>query len=85
MGNSEPVFVSRNLDVQDVRKLGKDASHLKLTSRAGDRNIEAIGFGMGELEIDTNSKVDIAFTIDINEWRDRKTLQLKIKDIKNYQ
>ncbi len=82
MGNPIPVFVSKNVLVKNVRRLGKEGSHLKLDIENNGKHIEAIGFNMGDLEIEINDKVDIAFTIDINEWRNNKTLQLKIKDIK---
>lgn len=81
MGNPEPIFASRKITVLGVRRLGKDGSHLKLVLENGDKNIEALGFGMGALEIEEKNEIDIAFTIDINEWRDRRTLQLMIKDL----
>ena len=48
-------------------------------------NIEAIGFqGIKEIyeELNNPTKIDILYSIGINEWKGRKTIQLSIKDIK---
>lgn len=82
MGNPEPIFILKNIKIENIRKLGQDGLHLKLSVRKNDKIIEAIGFGMGDIDIDDTKIVDLAFSIDVNEWRDRKTLQLKLKDIK---
>ncbi len=82
MGNPEPVFLARNVKIISTNRIGKDSSHLKLILDSGGKKIEAIGFGMGDLEVEKNDKGDVVFTIDVNIWRERKTLQLKIKDLK---
>jgi len=86
LGNPEPVFVSHNLQVVDVRTVGSDGKHLKLkvTDSDGKNTIEAIAFGMGsQLAAMTNNKsVSMAYNLDINEWNSERKLQLRIKDIK---
>jgi len=84
MANPEPTFVSREVEVVDARAIGRDKNHLKMTiSQDNKPNIEAIAFGMGEYvqKLKPGQKVDVAFTIDENEWNGRKTLQLKVRDI----
>jgi single-stranded-DNA-specific exonuclease len=103
MGNPEPTFASRTVEVKNFKLLGKDRNHLKLELRsnppageAGNQevSIDAIGFGMGEFaaRLKPGSKIDIAYTIDNNEWLARRSfsegengdtkLQLKLKNIK---
>ncbi|QQG41049.1 MAG: single-stranded-DNA-specific exonuclease RecJ [Candidatus Levyibacteriota bacterium] len=79
MKNPEPTFVSRNVVIEDMRLVGKDRKHVKFKF-----SIDAIGFGLGEKagEFSVGDKVDIVYTIDENEWNGRKTLQLKVRDIK---
>lgn len=84
MGNPEPVFMSTNVEVDDIRVIGKTGSHLKLkVSQNNSQKFDAVAFGMasewGSLKI--GDQVNISYTIDENEWNNRKTLQLKIKDI----
>ncbi|MCX6791795.1 MAG: single-stranded-DNA-specific exonuclease RecJ [Candidatus Gottesmanbacteria bacterium] len=78
-GSPEPVFVTRGVTVSDVRLVGADGKHLKLRVSS----IDAIAFGMGDLypKVKTGKPIDIAYTIDMNTWNGRKSLQLKLRDI----
>ncbi len=83
MGNPEPVFVTRNVSIEDMRVLGKEGKHLKLTVRDENAEFHAIAFGFGE---DANKyhigdTIDVAYTILENTWNGRSTLELKVKDI----
>jgi single-stranded-DNA-specific exonuclease len=83
-GNMKPVFVSKNVYSTSSRVL-KDA-HLKLsmTQPPHDLVIDGIGFNMPEKEEETASGLpfDIAYTMEINSWNNRETLQLNLKDIR---
>ncbi|KPJ66180.1 hypothetical protein AMJ44_08810, partial [candidate division WOR-1 bacterium DG_54_3] len=48
-GNPPPVFVSRNLDLADVRRVGSDGKHLKLKLSDGEISLDTIGFNLGNL------------------------------------
>lgn len=84
-GNPEPVFASRNVRVVATRLVGQDGKHIKLRvmSVDGRSSHEAIAFGMGNqyAMLQEKPSVDIAYTIDMNEWNGSRTLQLKVKDI----
>ena len=79
MGNPEPVFVMRKLAVMD-RRIVSDA-HLKLRLSAGSRIFDAIGFNMAG-SITVPRVADVAFTLQVNDWNGRKSLQLRLKDVK---
>ena len=85
VGNSEPVFVSRNVTIKDVRLVGATKKHLKLTIVDSDthKQYDGIGFSMAEhyAQLQLGNPVDIAYTVDINEWNGNKKLQLKVRDI----
>jgi len=83
MGNPEPVFATRNVTIHDLRTMGKENTHLKLLLSDGDVPIEAVAFGMGEWikKLKKQDKIDVAYTVDMNSWNGRETLQLKVKDI----
>ncbi|MDG1147187.1 MAG: single-stranded-DNA-specific exonuclease RecJ [Crocinitomicaceae bacterium] len=83
-GNMKPVFLSKNVYSTAVRTL-KDV-HLKLsmTQPTSDVVIEGIGFNLGD-KLDlvaSGMPFDIVYTLEINKWKDRETLQLNIKDIR---
>jgi len=83
--NPRPLFAATDLEIVSARRVGKDQSHLKLEVERDGRVIEAIGFGLGDWA-DILDKycglIDIAFVPEINEWRDRKTLQLQVKALR---
>lgn len=85
MANPEPTFITKNLKVESLKIIGKDGKHLKLSLKPKDSSfwIDAIAFGMGELnQIKIGDEIEVAYTLDLNEWNGNKKLQLKVKDIK---
>lgn len=91
-GNSEPVFVSRGVMVIECRLVGVEGRHLKLKlalnnkilKQSNNDHVEAIAFGMGEwfgkLK-PQETKIDLAYLLDLNTWDGHQSLQLKIKDL----
>ncbi|MGB7604924.1 MAG: single-stranded-DNA-specific exonuclease RecJ [Lutisporaceae bacterium] len=84
MGNPNPQFVYRNLQVLDRRLVGANNKHLSLTLYDGSNSIKGIAFSMGNLYnvFSNNRKIDIICSMDINLWNDNESVQLVIKDIK---
>jgi len=80
-GNRAPVFCVLGAEVSARKVMGKEKNHLKLTLRVGETNVDAIGFGMADKELGTN--VDVAFCLDVNEWRGKRTVQLMLRDIRD--
>jgi len=84
-GNSEPIFITRDVLVEDSRLVGADGKHLKLRVSSPDSQIlyDAIAFGMGEIysKLRPDKPIDIAYSIDMNVWNGNRKLQLKLKDI----
>jgi len=82
--NEAPVFMSRN-----VRIIGSayivGNNHLKLTIvQDGSASFECIAFGLAEHldHIQRQNPFDICYTIEENNWRGKKNLQLNIKAIR---
>jgi len=60
-------------------------NHLKFKIRQNGRVFDVIGFGMGNAlqRVDANShNLDLVFVVDENEYMGRKTIQLRVKDIR---
>ena len=88
MGNPEPVFLTRNLEVAGVRFLGKEKKHIKITMTGRGESgqnviLSGIGFNMGDLfhKINPKQGIDVVYSIDKDDWGGRGCLQLKIKDV----
>lgn len=82
-GNSTPVFATFG-KIKDLRRVGSDGKHLKIVLSDGGITVDGIGFGKAELgdELLPGDAVEVAFTLDVNVWRGKKSLQMMIKDIK---
>ncbi len=81
-GNPIPVFVSRCVPVLDARAVG-NGRHLKLalldsTGRCWD----AIAFRQGHWMGNLPARIDLAYSLDLNEWNGRTNLQLNVQDIR---
>lgn len=83
MGNPEPLFITKNVEIAEVRKIGKDLRHLKLKLRKNNKMCDAVAFKFAD-KIDLLQKdvVDIVYAVDENEWRGKRTIQLLVKDIR---
>lgn len=78
-GNPEPLIVVKNVTPQGHKILKQ--KHLKFEINSPNGKVEAIGFNMAE-NFASMRAFDLAFSIDVNEWNGRSTLQMKLKDIR---
>lgn len=85
-GNPEPVFVMRNLIVENTRIIGNGEKHLKLSLRRQDspKIFEAIGFYVSKefKQIQKDDVIDIAFNLQKDEWNGNQRTQFLLLDIK---
>jgi len=81
-GNPAPVFLTRNALVESARQVGKQRDHLKMRVAHGGRTWEAIAFGQGDSAAATGARVDLVYTVGLNDWRGRKSLQLNTLDFR---
>jgi single-stranded-DNA-specific exonuclease len=82
-GNQEAVFVSRDARVRSSRVVGANGMHLKMTLQ-DERGVttDAIGFRLGHLQPELPPRVDLAYTLESNDYNGRTTLQLNLKDVR---
>lgn len=81
--NLRPVFVSRNARDTGFSKVVKE-QHLRFSLRQNGVTLNGIGFGMADKMalLSTKQPVDIVYKIDVNDWNDTETLQLRVIDCK---
>lgn len=83
-GNYSPVFVSKNVEVKEVKPVGQEGKHLKLKLQKDNIKLNAIAFGFGvNNKLKAGENVDIAYAVEENVWNNKTSIQLKIKDIRN--
>jgi single-stranded-DNA-specific exonuclease len=82
--NPQPVLVSRAVEVVDARPRGGDGQHLRLLLRKGGETYEAIAFRLGHLAdaLRRRPLIDVAFTLETNEWNGERRLQINVKDFR---
>ncbi|MBV9791064.1 MAG: single-stranded-DNA-specific exonuclease RecJ [Chloroflexi bacterium] len=82
-GNPEPVWVTRGLKVVDAFVMGRERQHLKLRLFDGRTTIDALWWRNGE-HVSAFSKcprVDVAYTLSINEYMGRRRVQMIVKEL----
>jgi single-stranded-DNA-specific exonuclease len=86
--NMSPIFVSRNVfDTGSGRMVGSSGEHLKLDlcqESTGQKSFSAIAFSQANHfeYIRGGNPFDICYSLEMNEFRGNKNLQLNIRDIK---
>ena len=80
--NTRPSFVLKGLRLLERRTVGKSNDHIKAKLLVGDREIDAIGFGLGGQVRVLKNTVDVLASIGVNEFRGRESLELRLTDIR---
>tara|TARA_Y100001978_G_scaffold34560_1_gene30437 strand:- start:627 stop:2516 length:1890 start_codon:yes stop_codon:yes gene_type:complete len=80
--NPTPIFWTRKCRVENTYKM--KGGHLRATLNDGTSVIEALKWNYTK-NLKINDLIDIAFNIEINNWRNSKTLQLNLLDIKKHE
>ncbi|MEP7104042.1 MAG: DHH family phosphoesterase [Candidatus Dojkabacteria bacterium] len=84
--NPLPLVILKDIDVSDMKTIGKGDAHIKMF--LPDYNFEIVGFNMADKlkELLSSAKgstlLDLAGNLDINSWNGRDTAQFKIVDMR---
>ena len=90
--NDEPRYAARNLSIAAIEPVGKDNKHLRIMVKHNSHLVrKTIAFGFGDAEkhpanwsetLRPGDKIDLAFSVSVNEWNGNRELQLMVDDIK---
>ncbi|MDR0196348.1 MAG: single-stranded-DNA-specific exonuclease RecJ [Myroides sp.] len=86
-GNPSPCFLSKDVfDTGYAKQAGGQGEHLKMTlkqRRVTGFKFSAIGFNLGNQYEGVRDKrsFDVIYSIEENNWRNKTTIQLQIKDM----
>ncbi len=82
--NKIPLFQISNVKIESIRTLS-EGKHLKMTIKDDGKQIDSIGFNLGNLATDypIDSKIDLVGNLEINNFRGVENIQLNIKDLRH--
>ena len=83
--NMTPIFYAHNVLAKEVRRVGKDFSHLRmiLNDPKSNHDFVAVGFGLGYQEslVESGEPLTIAYQLTENSWQGRTSLELIVKAV----
>ena len=81
VGNPAPAFVVKEVTVQRIMQLS-GGKHTKLILEADGVSICGIYFGVSvsELGFEAGDKIDVLFNVDVNDYKNVKSVQMIIQD-----
>jgi len=82
--NMTPLFLTKNLIGGEIKEMGKNKEHIRLTLMDSSQNkFSAVAFGMGEFSKDFQyRKFDVVYSIEENHWKGTTYLQFNIRDVR---
>jgi single-stranded-DNA-specific exonuclease len=85
--NATPLFLSRGVEVRSHRVVGQDGDHLQMRlsseSLGGSyHELPAIAFRQSAWANHMPQYIDVVYTMNVNEWRGNRSLQLMVQDLK---
>ncbi|MDR1101439.1 MAG: single-stranded-DNA-specific exonuclease RecJ [Clostridiales bacterium] len=84
MGNPTPVFMVQNAKITLATTM-TEGRHFRVQLSFGTASVDAVGFSMGHLaeNFKLGDVVNVAGTLNINEYNGNRKLQILLKDIKH--
>ncbi|MFZ2126221.1 MAG: single-stranded-DNA-specific exonuclease RecJ [Candidatus Microsaccharimonas sp.] len=82
-GNPQPIFKSSELLVMNQRKMGDNSQHVKLTlqTQTGE-TIDMLAFSApNHFFVEPGEKVTVWYTVDVNEWQGRRSVEGFLKHL----
>ena len=78
-GNPPPLFLLEGAEVQSLRRVGRDGSHLKLSLLDTDNTLfDGIAFSLGGVAEESCARMDLLYRPVLNEFRGRVSVEAQI-------
>lgn len=81
--NPSPLFSVKDLAVKEMKTMGSNSNHLKVFFEGDLGVLEGVFWGKSEINAKVADKVDVVFSPKINNFMDKTTVQLELRDYKN--
>lgn len=82
LGNIEPSFLARGLRATGVKQLAGGRGVRMLLRGADGPSVAAIGWGLNLADDVLDGPIDVAFSLSVNHWRGRVSLEMRLKDVR---
>lgn len=81
--NPEPILLLHDAKIVDSRWVGQKQNHLQLDLDAQGKTLKGIAFNFADHapKIRSGKSYDVVFRLSVNEWRNKKTIQLMVMDM----
>jgi len=81
--NRKPLLQACGVFMNARQRVGRDATHLRFTAYDGAVSVPAIAFRCPDIEVlaGHEAAVDLAFELDVDEWRGSKRAQLVVREV----
>ena len=83
--NPPPIFLVQGVSVYELKRMGREESHVRFQAAQGDARIDAVGFNLAKefsSIAEKSDKVDLACEFQVNDWGGRSKLELKVLDLR---
>ena len=83
MGNSEPLFLSRNVGIASVNTVGKENQHLSFRFESNNKFYKGIFFNEGHRisDLKIGQHINVVFSIKENNFNGKNSIDIVVKDI----
>ena len=81
-GNPAPIFLTREARVVEARQVGKGGNHLKMRVSHGGEVWEAIAFRQGDMLDAAGGRIDLLYTVGLNNWGGRSRMELTVREFR---
>lgn len=83
VNNPTPAFSVRNIKIHRISVMS-NGKHLRMTLYKDGKYLDAVGFGMGDYYsvFEEGDFIDVAFALDINDYKGFQNVQMILKDIR---
>jgi len=84
MDNPRPLLAVKNVNVTDIRRMGRDGNHLSFNSVGPQSCFRSIAFNSADLyqPMSKSSDWDLVFEPKINNWSGRPKIELDVKGLR---
>lgn len=82
-GNRKPLLVAPGVFMNGRSRVGRTGNHLKFVAFDGVSSVPAIAFRCRDIEelAAVDAAVDVAFELDVDEWRGQRRVQMIVRDV----
>jgi single-stranded-DNA-specific exonuclease len=79
-GNSQPAFLTRQVEVMECRNFGNQGEWLRLKLKQGNVTWQAVDFESRKKRQEIPSPIDIVYNLEKSRWEGEEVLSLNLRD-----